>query len=216
VQTAVYLAAPFFTPYMLVQLDLPYFEYMLLLSCGYLGKIMALQWAGQFAKRAGAGRLLVIGGVGIIPLSALWLVSNAMPFLIALQIVGGMAWAAYELAMLLLFFERIPREQRITMLSLYNVGNSAAIVVGALLGAGVMHSLGHDRTAYFAVFLLSSVGRTFALLLIPRHPPQLRVTEAPAGLRTIAVRPMAGGIERPILPAVPTTSAPDATAGTAT
>lgn len=201
VQAAVHVAAPYFTPFMLVQLELSYVQYMLLLSCGFLGKIVALPWAGRLAKRTGAGRLLWIGSLAIVPLSAMWLVSNAMPFLICLQVVGGMSWAAYELAMLLLFFETIPREQRVAMLSLYNAGNAAAMVAGALLGAAAMRFLADGRTAYLAVFGISALGRALALLLIPRRPAEPAVARAPAGTRTIGVRPMAGAMERPIISA---------------
>jgi MFS family permease len=203
VQVAVHIAAPYFTPFMLVQLELSYLQYMLLLSCGFLGKILALPWAGRFAKQVGPNPLLWIGGVGIVPLSALWLVSNAMPFLIALQIFGGMAWAAYELAMLLLFFKVIPRDQRVIMLSLYNAGNSAAMVLGALMGAMVLHSLADGRGAYLAVFGLSSAGRMLAVLLLPRHSVEAREIEPPTALRTLAVRPMAGSIERPVVSTQP-------------
>lgn len=202
VQTAVHLAAPFFTPFMLAHLKLTYVEYMLLLSCGFLGKIIALPWVGRAAKRAGAVRLLWIGGIAIVPLSGLWLVSNSMPFLIVLQLAGGAAWAAYELAMLLLFFETIPRRQRVTMLSLYNAGNAASTFLGAILGALIIHFAADGRTAYLAVFALSSVGRAAALIFIPSRTSKPKQWVLPTGLRTIAVRPMAGGIERPILPAV--------------
>jgi MFS family permease len=205
VQVAVHLSAPFFTPFMLVQLKLSYTQYMVLLSCSFLGKILALPWAGRFARQVGAGRLLWVGGITIVPLSAMWLISNSIPYLICLQLVGGMAWAAFELAMLLLFFETIPREQRVTMLSVYNAGNATAIVIGATLGAALMHSFTDIRSAYLAVFGVSGVARLLALLLIPRHPPQLEGVEPPAGLRTIAVRPMEGGLERPILPGIPPT-----------
>jgi MFS family permease len=202
VQVAVHLAGPFFTPYMLGQLRLSYLQYMVLLSCGFLGKILAMPWAGRFAQRAGAGRLLWFGGVAIIPLSALWLVSDSIPYLIIVQVVGGMAWAAFELAMLLLFFETIPRGQRVSMLSLYNFGNAVATVAGALLGAAIIHSLADGRTAYLAVFGISSVARIAALLLIPQHPPEPTELAPPTGLRTLAVRPMDGSLERPILPAI--------------
>jgi MFS family permease len=202
VQVAVHVASPFFTPFMLVQLELSYLNYMILLSCGYLGKSLATPWAGRLAQQIGADRLLWIGGITIVPLSALWLVSNSFSFLIALQVLGGMAWAAYELAMLLLFFDAIPRQQRVTMLSLYNCGNSLAMVLGAVLGAAVIHWLDYGRAAYLAVFALSSAGRLLALLLIPRQVPHRFDAQPPAGLRTIAVRPVSGSMERPILPAI--------------
>ena len=199
IQVAVHLSGPYFTPFMLVQLELTYLEYMFLLCCGFLGKILALPWAGRFAKRHGAVRLLWMGSVGIVPLAGMWLVSNSIPFLVVLQIAGGMAWAAYELAMLLLFFETIPRRDRVAMLSLYNAGNATAIVVGALLGAGIMHLFPGGREPYLAVFACSSLARLAALLLIPRQAARPAALEPPAGLRTVAVRPMSGGMERPIL-----------------
>jgi MFS family permease len=202
VQVAVHVAAPYFTPYMLSQLRLSYLQYMVLLSCGFLGKILALPWAGQYARRFGPRHLLWIGGAGIVPLSAMWLLSNAFVYLMVLQIVGGMAWAAYELAMLLLFFETIPREHRVRMLSLYNAGNAAAMVVGAVAGAALLDRLADGRGAYWALFIISSLSRAVALALIPRRPPQPAHVGASAGLRSIAVRPDTGTIERPILPAI--------------
>ena len=201
-QASVYIAAPYFTPYMLGPLDLSYASYMVLLSCGFLGKIVAMPWVGRFAKRLGAGKLLWIGGVSIIPLSAMWLISDSLAYLIVLQIVGGMAWAAYELAMFLLFFETIPRSRRIGMLTLYNLGNCAAMVVGSLIGAGLMFYLGAQREAYLTVFAASAAARLCCLVLAPRKPKLPKQVTTPTQ-RTIAVRPMSGSIERPILPVLP-------------
>ena len=199
VQVAVHLVAPFFTPFMLVQLELSYLQYMLLLACGFVGKVLALPWAGRLAKQAGAQRLLWIGSLAIVPLSALWIISDAIPFLIFVQIVGGMAWAMFELAMLLMFFESIPRSHRLEMLSLYNLGNAVAMVTGALLGAWLLSVLGEGRAPYYALFAISAAGRVVALALIPRIRAIPSTAEFPVGLRPIAVRPMSGGIERPIL-----------------
>lgn len=210
VQAAVYLSGPYFTPFMFNHLKLTYLQYMVLVSCSFLGKIVTLPWAGRFARRHGAVKLLWIGSVGIVPLAGLWLVSNEMPFLLALQFFGGMTWAAYELAMLLLFFETIPREQRVTMLSLYNAGNAAAMVFGALLGAAALHTLGGDRSAYLTLFVMSSTCRAFALLLIPRHPASSPHPKPPTGMRTMAVRPQDAGIDETILPALPESKQPDA------
>jgi MFS family permease len=91
------------------------------------------------------------------------------------------------------------------MLSLYNVGNATATFVGAILGAVIIHLAADGRNAYLVVFALSSVGRAVALIFIPRRAPATTKWEPPTGLRTIAVRPMAGSIERPIIPAVATT-----------
>jgi MFS family permease len=104
VQTAVYLSAPYFTPYMLRKLEMSYVHYMVLIASAFLGRVIALPWLGRFAQRYGAHRLLWLGGVGITPMAAGWLVSDAFWFLMLLQFTCGIVWGAYELAMCLSFF----------------------------------------------------------------------------------------------------------------
>jgi MFS family permease len=202
VQVGVYLAGPYFTPFMLSKLELSYTQYMLLLSAAFLGKILTLPWFGGYAKRFGATRLLWIGGVGIIPVSSLWLISDSFYYLLGMQCVSGMIWAAYELAVFLLFFETVPREQRVLVMTWYNVGHSAAMVSGALLGAFAMSHLGDSVGAYYTLFVGSSILRASALLLLPGVPQRL-CSVAPLALRTLAVRPSAGTIAGPLLPSVP-------------
>lgn len=201
VQVGVYLAGPYFTPFMLSKLELTYTQYTMLLSAAFLGKILTLPWLGRFAKRAGATRLLWIGGVGIIPVSSLWLISDSFAYLLGMQLAAGMIWAAYELAVFLLFFETVPREHRVQVMTWYNVGNSAAMVGGALLGALAMSYLGDGVRAYFTLFVLSSVVRALALLLLPGVPQRIR-SAAPLAMRTLAVRPSAGSIPGPLVPTV--------------
>ncbi len=202
VQVGVYLAGPYFTPYMLTKLNLSYFQYMLLLSAAFVGKIVALPWFGAYAKRAGAQRLLWIGAVGIVPVAALWLVSNSFPYLLIMQFGCGVVWAAHELAVFLLFFETIPREQRLRLLTWYNFGNSTAMVVGAILGALILHTLGDAASTYLTIFALSSVARGLSLLALPGAPQRL-FEVAPLSVRVLAVRPSSGSIDRPILPTLP-------------
>ena len=53
-----------------------------------------------------------MGAIGIVPLPALWLVSDALPYLIAIQVVAGVAWAALEYATQLSFFESLDERDR--------------------------------------------------------------------------------------------------------
>lgn len=203
VQTGVFIAGPYFTPFMRQTLHHSWMEYMLLLSIGYLGKMLSLPWAGRIANRTGVGRLMWIGGLGIIPISSFWAVSQEFWFLAGVQLISGLVWGCYELAMLLQFFRQIPRHHRVHILTLYNLGNSSAMVVGTLIGAAVLKYYGSGREAYLAVFVASALARSLSLLLIPGGRDV--VTSTGTHLRslfsrTIAVRPMAGSFERPMLP----------------
>jgi MFS family permease len=124
-------------------------------------------------------------------------VSSEPLFFVALQAAAGVAWAALELGTLLAFFEDIERHERTSVLTYFNLANALAIATGTLLGAALFAELGPER-GYAALFVLSAAGRALCLLLVRRVPPPER--PAPSlELRTLAVRPNAGALQRPIL-----------------
>jgi len=176
VQTAVHVSGPYFTPYMLRILKLSWMEYMGLLSLGFIGKMLALPWAGRFANRFGSDRLLWVGSIGIVPVSALWFFSQNVWWLAGIQIVSGLVWGCYELAMLLQFFRQIPGERRVAVLTLYNLGNSAAMVLGTVIGGVILNALGRGMDAYLTLFVASGCMRFFALLAMPGRQAAVETT----------------------------------------
>ena len=92
-QFGVYFSGPYFNPYMLRHMQLSYSTYVVLIGSCFLAKMLALPLWGMVAQRSGPQKLLWIGGIGIVPVSGLWMVSNSLPFLFALQIgsiAGGL------------------------------------------------------------------------------------------------------------------------------
>jgi MFS family permease len=174
VQMTVQIAGPYFTPYMLHQLELSYAGYMVLSCVAYIARIVFLPACGRFANRYGADKLLWIGGVAIVPISALWWISDSFAWLCVAQVASGAAWAAYELATLLLFIEAIPIHRRVGVLTVFNLANSTAILAGSLLGGAILTALGADHDAYLAIFLISSCARAAALVLLARLPAASR------------------------------------------
>lgn len=209
VQMAVWLSGPYFTPYMLKKLHLSYGSYAILTAAAVSAKVISLPFFGRYAQRAGTRRLLWIGGLGIVPLSAGWLVSDNFAYLMTLQIVGGVAWAAYELAMFLLFFETIDARERTGVLTIYNVGNALATVAGSLLGWGLLRALGETQSAYHALFVISSLSRIGALVLLARVTGLMDHfrRSIPVVMRLVSINPTMGSIDRPILPSIPEESA---------
>ncbi len=177
VQTAVHISGPYFNPFMLKVLRLSWVDYMGLLSLGFIGKILSLPWAARFANRWGAERLLWVGSVGIVPISAMWFISQSIWFLACVQILSGLVWGCYELAMLLQFFRQIPAERRVAVLTVYNLGNSAAMVAGTFIGAFILNTLGRDHHAYVMVFVASGLFRFSALLALPGRRSAVKTTQ---------------------------------------
>jgi MFS family permease len=189
VQAAAQIAGPYFTPYMLRSLEFSYLSYVALISLSFVGKAVALPALGRLAVRFGTRKLLWLGGVGIVPISGLWLISNSFPFLMLVQVLAGAAWAAYELAMFLLFIEAIRPEERTSMLTNFNFAHSLATVGGSLVGGALLLGFGKQPETYLLIFALSAVARGATLVMLSRVPGAPREDLLPAARDNITLRP---------------------------
>jgi len=201
-QVGVYVAGPFFVPYMLKELHFDYAEYVTLLGASFVAKFACLPFWGRMAQRTSANTLLWIGAIGIMPLAIGWNVSDNFYWLFVLQLFAGSAWGAYELAMVLLFFEAIPERERTSVLTLYNLFNASAIVVGSLIGAGILRIYGVSITSYLWIFAASTFLRVLTIPLLMRIP-RTAVESAPVQFRPLSLRASSGSIDGPVLPALP-------------
>lgn len=197
-QIFIQLSGPYFVPYMLGQLQFGYGIYVSLIAAAFLSKVISLSFWGRVAERSGASKVLWFGGIGLVPLAALWIVSTNLYWLFLIQILSGIAWAAYELGFFLMFFEALPANQRTRLLTYYNFANTLAVCVGALSGAAILATMGCDSRTYYWLFGISSIGRLMCLGL-------LAGVVLPKGslkkirLRILSVRPGAGSLTAPII-----------------
>lgn len=196
-QMMVFVSAPYFPAYALRRLEFSYASYMGLLAAAYLAKVVTLLWLSRFSRHRGGLWLLRIGSLGIVPLTALLLVSSSWGYLLGLQVLVGIAWGFYELGMLLVFFEQIGAGERTTVLTLYNLGHAGATVAGSLLGARLFTAAGPHH-AYAAIFVASAIGRALLLPLLLRLAP-LPAPRWSSWLRPAAWRPAVQVVARPWL-----------------
>ncbi|MBK7406235.1 MAG: MFS transporter [Phycisphaerales bacterium] len=198
VQVMVQISGPFFTPFMLVRLKLSYLEYMVLIATSYFARMVVLPSLGRLAHARGPRIVLLLGGIGLIPSAALWAVSGNFWYLMVIQFCTGAAWACYEIATFLLLFETIPAAERTSVLSLFNFGNTVAIVSGSCVGATLLHFLGDGTSSYHILFVVSSSMRllTVPLLLLLRVP---KFEAMPIPAQPLSVRPAMGSFDRPLI-----------------
>jgi MFS family permease len=200
-QGMVQLAGPFFTPYMLNELEFNYLQFVALISVCFITKALSLSMWARLSQRTNAKVLLWIGGVGIAPLSALWILSTNFYWLMGVQTLCGIVWAAYELGFFLMFFEVLPKERRIRMLTVYNFANASAIFVGASLGAWVLWTFNAETTGYWWLFGLSTAGR-FAALGILASASLRAVPIREIGVRVLSLRAGNASLDSPVLPSI--------------
>ena len=208
--SSVWIAAPYFAPYMLGPLGLDYASFAALTGCAFGARVLALPMLGRMAHRSGTRRVLWLGSLGIVPLPMLWLVSDSIAWLFLLQLLGGFTWAAFELATLLSFFEHIPQRARTSVLSVYNLGYACAIVGGSALGGLILQLGDGSRSAYVALLVASSAARLVSLVALRGAPNVSPATAELPPVRILGARPSVGALERPVLMGLPDEPLPDA------
>jgi MFS family permease len=100
----------------------------------------------------------------------MWLYAHSYWQLVAIQFFAGAVWAAYELAMFLMFFEAARRDERTSILTMFNLANAVALVIGALIGGSILKLLGGSREAYLVLFAVSSFARAGTLVFLKLAP----------------------------------------------
>lgn len=200
-QIFIQLSGPFFVPYMLKELEFSYATYVCVIALAFIAKVASTGFWARVAEKHGSTRVLWLGGLGLVPLAALWIVSGSVWWIASIQIVSGVAWSAYELGMFLAMFDAVPKEIRTRMLSYYNFASSIAICVGAVAGASVLTFYGSGGQAYSVLFGTSSIGRLVCIgLLVGIVLPKAKLKFI--ATRVISVRPGAASIVAPITASV--------------
>jgi MFS family permease len=200
-QVCVQISGPYFTPYMRHQLEMPYWQYAAVFGIQFASRMLAMPYLGGIAHRLGADRLLWMSSLGVIPLAALWMVSSSFIYLLVIQVLAGIFWGGYELAFLLLFFEAIPARERTSLLTNFNVANSAAICVGSLFGGWLLSWLGKDQQSYHILFALSSCLRAIVVSGLV-WLPLIRLKIKPMAVRSIGMRATDTSLDEPVLPSI--------------
>jgi len=179
IQCAVAIAAPFFTVYMLRDLQYSYLQFMINTATSILFQVATLNIWGRVGDQFGNRRILVLTGWVIPVMPALWMVSDSYLYLLCLQALGGLIWAGFSLSASNFFYDLVPSGRRPTYTALHNVLAGIGIFVGALAG-GYLGTVMPQQWALwgmqletgstlFGVFLISSVTRLAVVaMFLPR------------------------------------------------
>lgn len=198
VQIAVQISGPYFTPFMLKEIRLSYFEFMCLTAAAFFSKMWCLPRFGKVAHKLGAQTLLRVGGISIIPLPLFWLFSQNFYYALIVQLITGAAWACYELGTLLLILHRTPEATRAQWITTHQFLSAIAMVVGSSFGGLLFTWMGGHLTAFFMLFTISAISRLFTFRLLRQFTKE-EIPVIDFWTRTLALRPNMGSIEKPIL-----------------
>jgi MFS family permease len=205
-QFAVGISAPFFTLYMLRDLELSYVEFMLNTATSVCVQFLTLNRWGRLSDLFGNRIILFTTGALITVLPSLWLISTDLKWLIAVQAISGLVWGGFTLSATSFVFDLTPPAHRATLMAVHNVLAAMAVFLGAVIGGYLGTHLPNEITLFgthyqwltslYGVFVVSSLTRmTVAAIFLPRLEEVRRVRRmSPSGLifRVTRVHPVSG------------------------
>jgi MFS family permease len=178
-QFAVAIASPFFTLYMLRDLQFSYVAFMFNTAASVCVQFLTLSRWGRLSDLFGNRLILVTTGLIIPLLPSLWLVSTSYVYLLAVQALSGLIWAGFTLSATNSAYDLTPRSHRATLMAVHSVLAATGVFLGALLGGWLGTVLPREitllgtgwswLTPLYGVFAISTVARlTVALAFLPR------------------------------------------------
>jgi MFS family permease len=129
------MASPFFSVYMLRDLNFSYISYVIVTSTGSLTALFFLTYWGKRADRAGNIKVIRITAILIPFIPFLWLISKQVWWLVIAETFSSFAWAGFNLAAVNFVYDAAAPELKTSRIAVFNAMNGIAVCVGALLGS---------------------------------------------------------------------------------
>ena len=182
---AQYIAVPFFAIYLLRNLGLSYTIYMVITLAGSFSSIMLIALWGKFADRYGNYRTLLITSFFIPLVPILWMLSkNTMYLILVPSVVGGVAWAGFNLSAGNFIYDNVSAPRRGIVVSYYNMLFGIGAFLGAGLGAILIKYIPNSTIQpIFVIFVISGIARMLVVLIGINKIKESRKTERFDGKR---------------------------------
>ena len=179
---AVGISGPFWAVYMLRNLEFSYIWYMLITVSSIVFQLIFLPLLGKFSDRFGNVKLLRVCSWLIVMTPLLWIASsfidgdlNIKLYLLFLpSIVGGFAWAGYNLAVNNYVYDAVRQRKRGYGVAYMNLIVGVGTFIGACLGSIVAWIGISFMSTMLFIFLISGIGRLFVAMFGIKYLKEVR------------------------------------------
>jgi hypothetical protein len=195
---SVHSAAPYFTPFMLGHLKFSYLQFMAVTAVAYAGRILAFRVLQKRAKPRHIGLILTLGTAGVSTSPLLWAISQEFWWVLSIEFLSGCYWAGFELATILLYYQKIEDRHRTSVMSYVTFLNVTGMVTGSLIGAGLMKIL-PGEAPYLMLFGISTFLRLLVLVCLPQMKFEGRIPKLISFNRVFSARVPFGVLSRPVI-----------------
>ncbi len=192
----IFLAGPFFVPYMLRQLSFSYLQFMAATALPVLVKFVTMRLWGDLGDRHGNRKILTVASLLIALTPFTWMVSRSFWWICAIQALAGLAWAGFDIAALNFAYDTMARERVTRYTSYLAFLRGTAILAGSVAGGWLMSHLRLEGSPYLAIFAVSALARLVLacpwLLVLKEERPVEPITYRRLMLRLVSIGPRRG------------------------
>ena len=172
------IAGPFFNVFLVRDLKATAAAVGLVAIAGKIAALPAQQYLGRLADRWGARKLTLVLGFSIPILPFAWIFVQNPYQVVPINLISGVLWAGYNLAMFNLMLEIAPPDQRARYSALSQMAVAASMALGAALGGLIS-----NRWGIPILFAISGAGRLLSMGYFARKVrqpyPQLPASTQP-------------------------------------
>jgi MFS family permease len=199
---ATFIVSPLFVVYFLEYLEVTYWQYSVMLSAAAISNFLTMRYWGMNADRFGNRVVLNASSwvLAVFPFVwfAVWFLPKSLQFPVGvgIQIVGGLAWAGYNLSVSNFQFDTVEPEFRVRRFGHYHLMHGLSMFIGGMIGGVLADSVNFGAAALsgiFFVMLLSGVLRlAVCFVLLPGLRELRKVSRRPFYLYFLTVMPVEG------------------------
>jgi len=197
---AVTIASPFFSVYMIKDLELSYLAFTIIILSPLISPILFLPYIGKLSDKIGTVKVMKISGFLISFVPLLWIFSIFLmkfsPFILisylfVIELFSGFVWAAYNLSTSNFIYDAVTKQKIILCFTYFGFINSIGAFLGGFIG-GQISSLPSFSIfglgGILSVFLISFVLRLIPSILIAPKLKEVREVDSSRAVVSFGIR----------------------------
>ncbi len=173
---AVMIASPFFAVYMLNELNFSYIRFTIIIIVPMIVKVLTMTYWGKYSNKFGTRNIMIVSAFLIALFPLIWFLGgyvlykyfNIFYIIICAEILGGFAWAGFELTTFNYVLETVSPQKRAQATAYFNVVFGTSVLIGGLFGSWLISVLPtnfYGMSTLLMVILISVIARFIVPLL---------------------------------------------------
>ncbi|MBS3092418.1 MFS transporter [Candidatus Pacearchaeota archaeon] len=195
---AVAISAPFFTVYMLKELNLSYTWFTIINLSSSVFSILTYSFWGKITDKYGNRFVIVVSSLAIPLVPILWMFSTSKLYLILIpSLIGGIFWGGFAISTFNFVYDSTKQNHRALCVTYNNLLTGIGIFLGSALG-GLIANYGIGIASIFGlniflfIFLISGVLRLIITIIFIPLIKEVRITKKKPHMLTRELRPLWG------------------------